>query len=118
MLGGGLLLAAAGLLAAGMIIPLVYGGTGGYAPVISPFRLLVCAAPAMFLYLLSGHTLYAVGKQGRVTVAMLIIGLVNVTLNLIVIPRWSYLGAAAVALFSEWLLVVLLYPQARRALAP
>lgn len=117
MLGGGLLLAAVGLLAATMLIPLVYGGTDNFAPVISPFRLLVCAAPAMFLYLLSGHALYAVGQQRRVTVAMLLIGLVNVTLNLIVIPRWSYLGAAAVALFSEWLLVVLLYPQARRALA-
>jgi O-antigen/teichoic acid export membrane protein len=116
MLGGGLLLGAAGLLAAGALIPLVYGGTGGYAPAVLPFRLLICAVPAMFLYLLSGHVLYAVGRQRRVTAAMLVVGLVNVALNLIVIPRWSYLGAAAVALFSEWLLVMLLYPQARRAL--
>jgi O-antigen/teichoic acid export membrane protein len=117
MLGGGLLLAAAGLLAAGTLIPLVYGGNGSYAPAVFPFRLLICAVPAMFLYLLSGHVLYAVGKQRRVTVAMLAVGLVNVALNLVVIPRWSYLGAAAVALFSEWLLVALLYPQARSALA-
>jgi O-antigen/teichoic acid export membrane protein len=117
MLGGGLLLAAAGLLAAGTLIPLVYGGTGSYTPAVLPFRLLVCAVPAMFLYLLSGHVLYAVEKQRRVTGAMLVVGLVNVTLNLIVIPRWSYLGAALVALVSEWLLVALLYPQARSALA-
>jgi O-antigen/teichoic acid export membrane protein len=70
----------------------------------------------MFLYLLSGHVLYALGRQRRVTIAMLVVGLVNVVLNLIVIPRWSYLGAAAVALFSEWLLVTLVYPQARSAL--
>lgn len=117
MLGGGLLLAAGGLLAASALIPLVYGGTGSYSPAVLPFRLLVCAVPAMFLYLLSGHMLYAVGRQRRVTVAMLVVGLVNVALNLIVIPRWSYLGAAAVALSSEWLLVALLYPQARSALA-
>jgi O-antigen/teichoic acid export membrane protein len=117
MLGGGLLLAAAGLLASGLLIPLIYGGTGSYTPAVLPFRLLVCAVPAMFLYLLGGHLLYAMGRQRRVTVAMLVVGLVNVVLNLIVIPRWSYLGAAAVALFSEWLLVALLYPQARSALA-
>jgi O-antigen/teichoic acid export membrane protein len=116
MLGGGLLLAVAGLLAAKALIPLVYGGTGGYAPAVLPFRVLVCAIPAMFLYLLSGHALYALGKQRRVTVAMLVVGLVNVALNLVVIPRWSYLGAAVVALGTEWLLVALLYPQARSAL--
>ncbi len=48
---------------------------------------------------------------------MLVVGLTNVALNLLVIPRWSYLGASAVALFSEWLLWGLLYPQARHALA-
>ncbi|MGD9046902.1 MAG: oligosaccharide flippase family protein [Anaerolineae bacterium] len=116
MLGGGLLLAVAGLLAAGALVPLVYGGTGSYTPAVLPFRLLICAVPAMFLYLLSGHVLYALGRQRRVTIAMLVVGLVNVVLNLIVIPRWSYLGAAAVALFSEWLLVTLVYPQARSAL--
>jgi O-antigen/teichoic acid export membrane protein len=60
--------------------------------------------------------LYALNKQRRVTVAMLLVGLLHITLNLIVIPRWSYLGAAVVALASEWLLWGLLYPQARRVL--
>jgi O-antigen/teichoic acid export membrane protein len=71
----------------------------------------------MFLYLLSGHVLYALGRQRRVTVAMFIVGGLNIVLNLIVIPRWSYLGAAAVALASEWLLLLLVYRQAYRALA-
>ncbi len=71
----------------------------------------------MFLYLLSGYTLYSLDRQRRVTAAMLTVALVNVGLNLYAIPRWSYVGAAAVALFSEWLLLAILYPQARRALA-
>jgi O-antigen/teichoic acid export membrane protein len=117
LLGGGLLLAAAGIVAAGALIPLVYGGGGEYAPAVSPFRLLAGAIPAMFLYLLSGHVLYALGQQRRVTVAMLVVSLVNITLNLVAIPRWSFMGAAAVALFSEWLLLAVLYSQARRALS-
>ncbi|MEJ2737440.1 MAG: flippase [Anaerolineae bacterium] len=117
MFVAGLLLAVAGVLSAPILIPLVYGGGGEYAPAVLPFRLLICAVPAMFLYLLSGHVLYALGKQRRVTVVMLAVGAVNIALNLIVIPHWSYWGAAVVALFSEWLLVGLLYPQARRALA-
>jgi O-antigen/teichoic acid export membrane protein len=117
MLAGGLLLATGGILVAGMLLSLVYGGNGEYAPAIAPFRLLLLATPAMFLYLLSGHVLYALGRQRRVTVAMFIVGGLNIVLNLIVIPRWSYLGAAAVALASEWLLLLLVYRQAYRALA-
>jgi hypothetical protein len=40
---------------------------------------------------------------GRATLAggpLLAVGVLNVTLNLVVIPRWSYLEARAVALFS------------------
>lgn len=114
---GGLLLAVAGALAAGALISLVYGKASEYAPAVLPFRLLVSAIPALFLYLLSGHTLYALGRQRQVTAAMLAVGLVNVGLNLFAIPRWGFVGAAAVALGSEWLLAGSLYLLARRALA-
>jgi O-antigen/teichoic acid export membrane protein len=117
LLAAGLLLAAAGVLVAGVLVPLIFGREGDYAPAVLLFRLLVCGLPAMFLYLLSGYTLYSLDRQRRVTATMLIVGLVNLGLNLYAIPRWSYLGAAAVALFSEWLLLAILYPQARQALA-
>lgn len=117
LLAVGFLLAAVGVLAAGVLVPLIFGTEGDYTPAVLPFRLLVCGLPAMFLYLLSGYTLYSLDRQRRVTAAMLIAGAVNVILNLFAIPRWSYVGAAAVALLSEWLLLAILYPQARRALA-
>jgi len=104
MLAGGLLLAVGGTLWASLFISLVYGSGENCAPAVRAFRLLVWAIPAMFPYLLGGHVLYAVGKQRQVTQAMLAVGVLNVTLNLVVIPRWSDLGASAVALFSEWLL--------------
>jgi O-antigen/teichoic acid export membrane protein len=117
LLTTGLVLAAAGVLTAGILVPLIFGTEGDYAPAVLPFRLLVCGLPAMFLYLLCGYTLYSLDRQRRVTAAMLAVGAVNVVLNLYAIPRWSYVGAAAVALFSEWLLLAILYPQARRALS-
>jgi O-antigen/teichoic acid export membrane protein len=104
------------MLAAGPLVTLVYGRSGDYGAAVLPFQVLIAAAPALFLYLLSGHALYAVGQQRRVTVAMLVVGLVNIGLNLYVIRRWGIVGAAAVALFSEWLLLALLYPQAARSL--
>jgi O-antigen/teichoic acid export membrane protein len=117
LLAVGLVLATAGVLAAGLLVPLVFGIEGNYAFAVLPFRLLVCGLPAMFLYLLSGYTLYSLDRQRRVTAAMVAIGVVNVVLNLFAIPQWSYVGAAAVALISEWLLAAVLYAQARRALA-
>jgi O-antigen/teichoic acid export membrane protein len=116
MLGGGAVLAAGGTLGASWLIALVYGQEGDYVASVPAFRILVWAVPAMFLYLLSGHVLYAVGEQRQVTRAMLTVGLLNVAMNLLVIPRWNYLGASAVALISEWLLWGLLYSRARRAL--
>jgi O-antigen/teichoic acid export membrane protein len=117
MLGAGVLLAALGTWAAPLLVSVVYSTGEDYDPAILVFRILVWAIPAMFLYLLSGHMLYALNRQRRVTVAMLVVGVLNIGLNLIVIPRWSYIGCAVVALLSEWLLWALLYPQARRALA-
>jgi O-antigen/teichoic acid export membrane protein len=112
---GGAALSGAGAALAGWLVPLLYGPGETYAPSVVIFRVLVWAIPAMFLYLLSGHTLYALERQRRVTAAMLVVGVANVGLNLWVIPRWSYLGVSGVALFSAWLLWALLYVQARRA---
>jgi O-antigen/teichoic acid export membrane protein len=115
-LAAGLLITTAGVAGASLLISVVYGTGETYAPVVLPFRLLVCATPAMFLYLLGGHTLYTLGRQRQVTLAMLATGIVNVIVNLLVVPRWSYFGVAIVALLSNWLLWALLYPQAQRAL--
>ncbi len=112
----GLVLSAVSTTAATVLVPLVYGRANTHSGAIAAFRLQVWAVPAMFLYLLNGHALYAVGRQRWVTAAMAITGLANVGLNLLIIPRWGVLGVSAVALFSAWLLWALLASLARRAL--
>lgn len=116
MLAVGLLMSLAGIIGAGVLVRLLYGADGGYAAAVLPFQLLICAAPATFAYLLGGHLLYALDQQRRVTSIMLAVGLSNLLLNALTIPRWSYVGVAGVALFSEWALAALLFTQGRRAL--
>jgi O-antigen/teichoic acid export membrane protein len=113
---GGLFLAAAGSALAGRLIPLVFGPAQTPMQSIAAFRILVWAAPAMFLYLLSGHILYALGHQLRVTRSMLLVAIVNLGMNLLVIARWSVLGVSRVALFTAWLLCGILLAQAWSAL--
>jgi O-antigen/teichoic acid export membrane protein len=116
LLIGGLLLSIASSLLAGILVPIVFGRAEGQSSAVAAFRLQIWAVPAMFLYLLDGHILYALGRQRWVTGAMAVTGLANLGLNLLIIPRWSVLGVSAVALLSAWLLWALLAWLARRAL--
>ncbi len=116
LLAGSILIALIGTAGAAPFIAVVYGRGVDPAESAWVFRLLMWAVPAMFLYLLGGHTLYALDRQRQVARAMAVTSAFNIALNLAVIPRWSYRGAAAVMLASEWLLWGLLFPRAHRAL--
>lgn len=116
LLVGGLLLSIVSTVLAGTLIAVVYGQGQAHGDTVAAFRIQVWAIPAMFLYLLNGHALYTLGHQRSVTAAMAIVGLVNVGLNVLVIPRWSTLGVSAIALFSAWLLWALLSTRAKQAL--
>lgn len=87
---------------------LLYGNVAELEAATQLFRLLTLALPCTYLYLLNGHILYAVGEQKRVLKAMAAITLINALLNVILIPRWSYWGAATAALLAEVGLLVLL----------
>lgn len=116
--GVGMLVVGSGLALAGAVggrtaLRLIYGAELAPAT-IKTWHVLVGAVPAVFLYLLGGHTLYAVGAQGVVTVRMVIVAVVNTALNVLLIGRWRHLGAATALLVSEWLLCLLLFPKAWR----
>jgi len=113
---GGVALSAVGTILAAPLVRLVYGRGGVPVGTVPTFRVQLWTVPAMFLYLLNGHLLYALGRQRRVTSAMALVAVVNVALNLLVIPRWSALGVSAVSLVSGLLLWLLLAAQAHRAL--
>ena len=116
LLVGGLLLSVVSTVLAGTLMPMVYGRAQVSGAAVTAFRIQVWAIPAMFLYLLNGHALYALGRQRWVTAAMAFVGLANVGLNVLVIRRWSAIGVSVVALFSAWLLWALLSALAGRAL--
>jgi O-antigen/teichoic acid export membrane protein len=90
--------------AATPLIALVFGESADSGLAVGVFRLLLLAFPFTFLYLLNGHTLYAIGQQRRVTVAMLGVVAAKLLMDALIVPRWSTMGAAGVALASEGLL--------------
>lgn len=101
---GGLTLSLVGLWVAEPLMAIVFGAGERLAPAVLVFRILVLAFPAVILYQQSGNLLYAAGRQRRVTYAVLGVGALNLLLNAAIIPRQGILGAASVALLSEWVL--------------
>jgi O-antigen/teichoic acid export membrane protein len=103
-----LLLAVPCFLLAPRVVALLYGHDQVAATTSALFRALLLAFPFAYLYLLNGHLLYAAGLQVWVTGAMVAVTAINGLLNALAIPRWSYWGAAGVAIFSQVLLFALL----------
>jgi O-antigen/teichoic acid export membrane protein len=102
-------------LLAGAAIGFLYGRTPDTTIHVNLLRVLLLAFPFTYLYLLNGHTLYALGLQRQVTVAMVAVTAANGVCNALLVPRWSSAGAAAAKLLSEALLFVLLWATLRRA---
>src|SRR3990167_3589755 len=70
-------------------------------PATSSFALqiLIVAVGISFLSHLFGYLIIALGKQTKMILPNLIFVLLNVGLNFILIPKISYIGAAAVTVF-------------------
>ena len=89
--------------AAGGAITMLYGAD--FAPAVTPARVLFVAAAVTTVTQLCVQTLIAADHK-RVFPAVAAFGLVlNVTLNLYAIPRWSTLGAAGATVVTESLMV-------------
>jgi O-antigen/teichoic acid export membrane protein len=86
-------------LAAGWLVPLVYGAT--YASAVPAFRILLLSLPLLSLNLALTHQL--VGWDGqRAYAGLCALALaVNVALNARLIPLWSFDGAAWATLGTE-----------------
>jgi len=69
-------------------------------------RILSVAIGIMFLASLPAHTIVVLGKQKKMIWAYFIGALLSVATNLIFIPRYSYIGAAATTIFVELLVLV------------
>ena len=83
--------------------------SGEFVPAASALRILALAIPVMWFGMLGANTLLALGRQ----MALLWLGLiglgVNVGLNLVLIPRFSYDGSAAATVATELVGVVAMF---------
>ncbi len=104
-----------------VVFDILYGP--GYGPSVDIFRVLIFLIPVYFMYTLSIQALVAVGQEWEQILYPLVAGLLNFTLNYLLIPRYGALGAAFAtvgsmlfaALLTTCRLFILIYRSKQRA---
>lgn len=84
------------------VITKVFGSQ--YIPSIVPLRILLLSLIFGFLALITGALLNATNKQRTQTVLITVVLIVNIILNLVLLPRIGITGAAIAALISNAML--------------
>lgn len=114
------LVSVAAVLLTWMFAPLVIkvlAGTG-FAGSVTTLRILSLGFPAFFISSLLMWTLISYGKYKQVLFIYLIGLIINLVLNLIFVPQYSYIASAAITGISEYLILslqlVILIPIFRR----
>ncbi len=100
---------------AGPIVRLLYGAE--YAHSAAVLRLLAVAVFLIFVDTANTMLLYSGDELGKVLVLSLGTTAANVLLNLILIPRYSYNGAAVATIASTALSLLIFTPTVLRYLA-
>ena len=95
----GLPAAIGGTLLAGPIIGLLFGPA--YQPAADAFRILIWCIPLCLLRDVPLMALQAAGQEGRILRITLLAAVLNLALNVILIPRWAIIGAALATLVTE-----------------
>lgn len=107
---------AAGIaVAAPELIRIIYGTR--YLNSILPLQILIVAMPAIFLSFPVGSVLNSTNRQHLNTINLGVTMVINVILNLILIPKFQYLGAAFAATVSLYYLFLGNYYFVRKAIA-
>ena len=88
------------------IILIIYGIA--YIPSIAALQTLIFVIPIIFITNLFGNLLGAINRQRILIIITGISALFNVALNLILIPRFSYIGASAATVVTEGLVFILM----------
>ena len=82
-----------------------------FAASMLPFRILLLSLPFFFTTSFLQWVLITLGKQKYLMVVYLLSTVINIILNIIFIPQFSYLACAAITLVSEAVVFVLLLSQ-------
>jgi O-antigen/teichoic acid export membrane protein len=80
-----------------------------YAEAALGLRVLLWALPGSFMADLILHVLVAQGRPSAGTWVVGVTAVLNISLNLVLIPRFSFVGAAAATVVSEMVCLALLY---------
>jgi O-antigen/teichoic acid export membrane protein len=79
-----------------------------FIPAIVPFRILLLSLPFFFLTSFLQWILISLGKQKFLAVVYALSTILNIVLNVIFIPQWSYLASAVITGISEGIVFALL----------
>lgn len=88
---------------------------GAFHASAAPLRVLAVAVVAMFATTISSNMLIALNRQRELIAAAFLSLVLNMGLNLYLMPRYSYMGAALPTVASESFAVALIYTMSRRA---
>lgn len=95
----GLPLAVGTMLLSGRIILLFYGAQ--FAPAIVGLQILAWHILLFFMYALLANVLISINRQNQMAITVGSCALMNVVLNLALIPHFSYIGAAMATIATE-----------------
>ena len=96
-----------GLMFADKIILFIYGS--GYTTSVAALQTLIFVVPLIFITYLLGNILGAVNKQRILTIVAFANAIFNIILNLILIPKFNYIGASIATVATEGLGFILMY---------
>ena len=89
-----------------------------FGPATTPFILLTWATAIIFLSVNFGNVLLAAGDEKRYAIGVSVGALVNLLLNLIVIPRWGATGASAATVAAELTVILYMVVRFRKVMGP
>ena len=101
-----------------LLAPWMIGVVAGpeFVESVQALRLLLLGLPIFYLSALFLWLLITLGKQRQIPLIYAVGAVVNVVLNLILIPRYSFHASAVITWTSELLILILLVFFSRRAL--
>jgi len=94
-------------LLAGRVVPLIFGE--GYAPSVAVVQLLIWSLVFIFLNATFVRLFESTNKQIVVTKITGLMVIVNVAINLVLIPKFSYVGASIAIIITEFIALVLFF---------
>ncbi len=89
------------------IILIIYGTA--YTPSILALQILIFVMPIIFITNLFGNLLGAINRQRILIIITAVSALFNVALNLILIQKFSYIGASIATVITEGLVFILMF---------